>query len=323
MNGAFKWCFIGTGRLANQVAAQITASGWHEIVSVHGHSLEKGEAFARQYGGVAYDDAAKAIAADGVQAVYIVTPHDSHGEFVRLAVSLGKSVLCEKPFTTDARIAEELLSLAQEKGVYVAEAMWTWFAPVANQVKRWLDAGAFGEVREAYASYCASCSRSSVRLFDPNRAGGALLDIGVYPLTYLYRLFGMPVRIACEGVVEDGVDMEEEVDLTFENGGTYRVAVSIRDGSAGEKLRIVGSEASLEIDKFHNASRAELVKRDGGVERFCGDGSFLNEFDRVAEEIRAGLRESAFVPHRATIDVMRIMDECRRQMNLVYPFEKK
>ena len=323
MSDAFKWCFIGTGRLANQVAAQITASGRHEIVSVYGHSFEKGQAFAAQHGGVAYDDAAAAITADGVQGVYIVTPHNSHGDYVRQAIMLGKSVLCEKPFTTDARQAEELLTLAEEKGVYVAEAMWTWFAPVANQVKRWLDDGAFGEIRELSASYRVNIGERGGRLTDPARAGGALLDIGVYPITYLYRLFGMPVKVDCRGVVEDGVDMEEEIELTFADGRTYGASVSMRDANGEEKLRIVGSKASLEMDGFHYASEAELVKGDGSRELFTGDGSLLNEFDRASEEMRAGLRESAYVPHSSTLDVLRIMDECRRQMKLVYPFERK
>ena len=323
MSDAFKWCFIGTGRLANQVAAQITASGRHEIVSVHAHSLEKGQAFAAQYGGVAYGDTAAAITADGVQGVYIVTPHDSHGDYVRQAIMLGKSVLCEKPFTTDAAIAEELLSLAEEKGVYVAEAMWTWFAPVANQVKRWLDDGAFGELRELSASYCVNISARGGRLTDPARAGGALLDIGIYPITYLYRLFGMPVKVDCRGTVEGGVDMGEEIDLTFADGRTHHISVSMCDADGGETLRILGSEASLELDGFHYASRVGLARCDGSSEVFEGDGSLLNEFDRASEEMRAGKTESAYVPHRATLDVLRIMDECRRQMGLVYPFERK
>lgn len=323
MSDAFKWCFIGTGKLARKVAEQIVASGRHEIVSVYGHSLEKGRAFAQQYGGVAYDDAARAITADGVQGVYIVTPHNSHYEYAKLAVSLGKDVLCEKPFTTDADQTQELISLAREKDVYLAEAMWTWFAPVAGQVKRWLDGGAFGEIRELEISYCVNDSMAFSRLTDPLRAGGALLDIGVYPITYLYRLFGNPTGVVCRGTVKNGIDTREEIDLTFADGRTLRAQVAIDDPNGEEKLRIVGSEASLEMGKFHYADAAELVKRDGSVERFEGDGSMLNEFDRASEEMRAGKKESAYVPHQATLDVMRIMDECRRQMGLVYPFEMK
>ena len=322
MSGAFGWCFIGAGKLANQVAREIAATDRHRIVSVYTHSPEKGRKFAAQYGCASFDDAAEAMNADGVQGVYVVTPHSAHYEYVKLALELGKPVLCEKPFTTDAGQAEELFALAREKGVYVAEAMWTWFSPVANRVKRWLDDGEFGEIQEARASYRMEIRPFGRRLTDPNLAGGALLDIGVYPITYLYRLFGNPVKVACNGVVKNGIDMDEEIDLTFEGGRTYRASVSMHRLIPDERISIVGSRASVELRGFHGAHRVTLRRKDGEDEVFTGDGSMRNEFDRAAEEILAGRTQSGFVPPQATIDVMRIMDECRRQMGLVYPFER-
>ena len=322
MEGKFTWCFIGAGRLAGEVAEEILSSGRHEIASVYTHSPEKGRAFAQKHGCVAYDDARAAMTADGVQAVYVVTPHNAHYEYVKLAIELGKSVLCEKPFTTDAAQAEELFSLAREKGVYVAEAMWTWFSPIANQVKRWLDEGAFGELSHVSVSHRVDVRGYAARLTDPNLAGGALLDTGVYPITYLRRLFGNPVKVVCSGVIEDGVDMEEEVDLTFADGRTVRASISMRDGRRIEEVRIAGTKAEMTLKGFHGANAVTLRRADGTQETFAGDGSMLNEFTLAAEEILAGRTQSAYAPMQTTVDVMHILDECRRQMKLVYPFER-
>lgn len=319
---AFRWCFIGAGTLADKVAKEITRSGGHQIVSVYTRRFEKAEAFAKLHGGTAYKTAAEAIAAD-VDGVYVVTPHSNHYEYVKLALELGKPVLCEKAFTTDAKQAEELIRLAEEKGVYLAEAMWTWFSPIANTVKQWLDDGAFGEIQTVVANYHLNSKGYAPRVTDPNRAGGALLDVGVYPIAYLYRLFGNPVKVQCFGVLENGIDLSEDVALTFPNGKTYIASVSIVDYKGLEKFKIIGTDASTSVRFFHRANKAVLKRKHGKNENVRGDGSMTNEFDRAAEEIRSGLTESRFVPHQATLDVMRIMDECRRQMRLIYPFEKE
>lgn len=317
----FKWCFIGTGTLAKKVAKEILASGKHEILSVYTRNLEKGKAFTDQFGGTAYATPEEAMQAEGVQGVYVVTPHSAHYEYTKLAIELGKPVLCEKAFTTDANQAKELFTLAKEKGVYVVEGMWTWFSPVAHQVKKWLDEGAFGEIQKVLLTYHMDVRNYAPRLTDPNLAGGALLDIGVYPITYLYRLFGKPVKVECKGIVESGIDWEEDVYLTFENEKTYLASISMRDMKGLEKLLIEGSEASVHLNWYHLANRVALKKGFFRNEKFTGDGSMLNEFNLVAEEIISGRKESKYVPPQATIDVMEIMDECRRQMNLVYPFE--
>lgn len=318
----FGWCFIGTGRLAYQVAAEILGSGRHRIVSAYSRRVESAWEFTGKFGGGAFETAGEAIGAPGVDGVYVVTPHNAHYEYVKAALELGKSVLCEKPFTTDAGQTRELFELAEEKGVYLAEAMWTWFSPVAQKVKAWLEDGEFGRIESVTANYRLDMRNYATRLTDPARAGGALLDIGVYPITYLYRLFGRPERVVCAGVLEDGIDLEENVDMTFPGGQTYRASVSMREVEGVESFAIDGTKAKIAIPWFHMAGEAKLERKNGPAETFTGDGGYLNEFDVAAKEIRSGARESARVPKRATIDVMEIMDACRRQMGLVYPFEK-
>ena len=320
----FGWCFIGTGTLAGGVAREITASGRHRIVSVCSRRVEKAREFAAAWGGKAFATAEEALAQPGVDGVYIVTPHNHHGAYVRLAVEKGIPVLCEKPFAVTEAEARPLLEAAAQKGVYVTEAMWTWFAPVARQALAWVRDGALGNILSIQVNYHLNVRSYAPRLTDPNLAGGALLDSGVYPLTYVYRLFGMPSSLTCTGVIEGGVDLTDEIDLTFPNGMTAHISLSICDGDGGEVVRIAGDRALLTVDAFHCAREGRLQDAaDPGREQVVtGATTMLNEFDLVAEEIREGLTESRYVPHRATLDVQRLMDECRKQIGLVYPFEK-
>ena len=321
MSNAFRWCFIGTGKLAETVAKEILPSGRHQITAVYTRRIEKGRAFSEKFGGKAYGSAEEAIIADDVDGIYVVTPHNSHYEYVKQALMLGKPVLCEKSFTVDAGQTRELIELARSKEIYLAEAMWTWFNPVSHQVKRWINDGEFGTIRKVTANYHMNSKNYSPRVTDPEMAGGALLDVGVYPITYLYRLFGKPVSIKCTGILSGGIDLKEDVAMTFEDGNTYIASASITDYKGLEHLAVSGDKAKLSIWWFHFARKAVLKRKSGRRETFTGKGGYLNEFDCVAGEIREGLKESRLVPLRCTLDVMEIMDECRRQMGLVYPFE--
>lgn len=318
---AFNWCFIGTGTLAKIVAKTILPSGRHTITAVYTRNIQKCREFTDKYGGTPYESAQDAICAPDVDGVYVVTPHTSHFQYAKLALSLGKPVLCEKPITVTAPEAAELFALAQEKGVYLAEAMWTWFSPVAQKVRQWYNAGELGEITKAHARYHIRSMGYAARVTDPNLAGGALLDIGIYPIAYLYRLFGQPEEIQCTGRLKGGIDLGEEVTMTFANGLTATASVSMCDFKGLEKVYLDGSKGRIKYYFFHNAGRVKLVRKGGGSETFKADGGYLNEFDAAAGEMRAGLTQSPLVPPGATIDVMTILDECRRQMGLVYPFE--
>ena len=321
MTRSFGWCFIGTGRLAETVAGEILSNG-HRIVSVYSRTYERAAAFAARHGAEVYTTPEAAMTAAGVEGVYIVTPHSSHAEYAETAIRLGVPVFCEKPFTVRAEEAEDLFRLAAEKHVYAAEAMWTWFAPPARAVKAWSDSGRLGDIQTVNISYCASVMHDTSRLTDPMAAGGALLDIGVYPLTYLYRLFGEPVSVTCQGVLKNGVDVSDTIDVVYD-GFRCHVEVSMCDDTYGEKLQIRGSEADICIDQYHNAGQVKLLFHNGMEEIYTGITDYLTEFDIAADEIRGGLISSVLVPPEATIAVMKIMDACRRQMRLVYPFERQ
>ena len=318
----FGWCFIGTGKLAMQVAAQISANGKHKIVSCFTRSFDKAKAFAEKFGATAFESAEEAITADGVEGVYIVTTHNAHYRYAKLALELKKPVLCEKAFTVTAKETEELVELSRKNGVYLAEAMWTWFSPTANKVKEWVDDGEIGKITDAKFTYHMKSIKYAPRIADPKRAGGALLDITVYPITYAYRLFGYPVSIESVGKVQNGVDLCEDITLTFTNGAKAWISASIVDMKGFEKMRICGDKGEIKAFLYHCMNGATLNKKGERKKKFRGDGprinSYRDEFDAAAIEIRAGLTESKFVPQKATVDVMRIMDEVRRQIGLEY-----
>lgn len=317
----FGWCFIGTGKLAGQVAQQLAGTR-HKIVSCYTRNFENAKAFAASVGAEAYEEAADAITAPGVDGVYVVTPHNAHFRFAKLALELGKPVLCEKSFTVTARETEELIALARENGVYLAEAMWTWFSPAANQVKAWVDGGAIGDVTGADFTY-HMISRYGGRTTDPRRAGGALLNITVYPITYAYRLFGYPEKILATGVIAGGVDQSEEIEMVFPGGIRCHISASAVDKKGFEKMTIRGSRGKIKALLYHALNRATLRKGLLGRTVFKGPGglfnSYVTEFDIAAREIREGLTESKMVPLQATYDVMKIMDTIRGQIGLEYP----
>ena len=323
MSNEFNWAFIGSGTLAKQVAKEITASGRHKIAAVYTRNPEKCAAFANQYDAFPAASAEEAMTRSDVDGVYIVTPHTSHAEYALQALELSKPVLCEKPITTDAKKAKEIIQRSREKGIYFTEAMWTWFSPIANQVKKWMDDGEYGDIESFSMTYHLKSINFAPRLSDPSLAGGALLDIGIYPLTYVYRLLGKPLSIQCKGNLRGGIDTDEEILLTYPGGKTCKISVSMLDYKGLEILRIRGTKAKTKLLFYHMANSVKLCRYQGRNEKLKASGRMLNEFDLVASEIREGLKESRYVPHQATLDVMELMDECRRQMGLVYPFERE
>ena len=319
----FRWCFIGAGDLARTVANQLNKSGRHEVVSVYTRNYEKGLAFAEKHGGKAYPTPEEAIMADGVDGVYIVTPHSSHYKYAKMSLELGKPVFCEKAFTVTSKETDELIALAKEKNIYLCEAMWTWFSESANKTKEWIDADKIGRVHSADFTYHVRTIDRKGRHTDPKRAGGALLDITIYPITYVYRLWGTPAKIESVGVIKEGIDHSEKIVFTYADGFKVNISASIADFKGLEKMSIKGENGEIKAPFYHCANGVTYKKSLFKKETFKGNGpkfnTYLDEFDAVAEDIRAGRTESEMVPLKATSDVMHILDKIREQIGLEYP----
>ena len=316
----FRWAYIGSGSIAKSTAMNIK-KGNHKIVSVYSRTYSKAKEFAEKYGATVCADYESAVNRDDVDGVYIATPHTSHVEYAVKAMKMGKPVLCEKPVGVSVKDVDILINTAKETDTYFCEAMWTWFSPVALKVKEWVQSGEIGEIMDVTINYAfpgIMMSKDS-RVLTPETAGGALLDIGIYPITYCYNLFGVPKGIKCDGEIKDGIDIAETVVLDY---GSFKCTLNMSLCKLKENCKITGTKGSINLPTFfHMASKATLKK---GIRRkvFRGKTDYLTEFNCVAEEIRQGKKGSSYIPFEATRECMKIMDECRKQMKLVYPFER-
>lgn len=316
----FRWAYIGSGNIANSTAKEIV-KGNHVITSVYGRNFDKAIDFANKYNAQAFDNFDKAVARDDVDGVYIATPHTSHVDYAVRAMELGEPVLCEKPVGVTTKDVDILIDTAKRTQVYFCEAMWTWFSDVALKVKEWVDTKAIGEIKDVTINYAFPgilMSKNS-RVLTPSTAGGALLDIGIYPITYCYNLFGIPKNITCKGTLRNGIDIKETVVLEYD---TFKCTLNMSLCTLKEDCLIKGNAGEISLPVFFHMASKAILKNKNGKTVFNGKTDYLTEFTRAAEEIRAGKTESEYIPFSATRACMEIMDECRRQMNLIYPFEK-
>lgn len=314
----FGWAYLGCGGIAHITATEVVQGGAGRIVSAWNRTPEKATAFVEKFGGTAYPTAEEAILAPGVEGVYIAVNPNMHAELIRLCVKHRKPVLCEKPFTVNAAEAEDILACAKAAGVYVSEAMWTWHNQTALTVRRWLRDGRIGDVKRVYCCFAPDL-RGNARLWDPAMIGGSLLDIGVYNIRYCYELFGLPERIACtDGELVGGVDAHEKVVMRYP-GFTAELDIGIDLGKP-EILEIEGTKGVIRVPDFHEASAATL---EADIPERFEDPSlhYAVQFAKVGEEIREGLTSGRNITAQSTIDVMRLMDECREQLGLRYPYE--
>ena len=318
----FGWAYLGTGGIANTTAGELLKAGEGYIAACWNRTREKAEKFAETYCGTVYDTPEEAILDPNVEGVYIALTANLHADFLRRCIELGKPVLCEKPFTVNAAQAEAVFAFARERGVYAAEAMWTWHNAVARQVRYWVQSGAVGKIKRVYCTYSFPMLKSPYkkpRHTSPELIGGALLDTGVYGLRYCYELFGMPQAIHCEGRVEGGIDLGETVTLDY--GEFQADFLFSRDQNHGETFEITGDLGSISVPMYHCARKAKLTGIQSG--KIKDKNSLFGEmFRHTAQEIRSGDPEPKIITQQSTIDVMQIMDECRRQMGLKYPCEE-
>lgn len=316
----FGWAIIGCGKMAETAVKELNKSNAGRIVAVWNRTRARAEKFAKKFGGKVFDSAEDAIKAEGVDCVYIATTHDMHAHFSKVAINLGVPVLCEKPMAVNFSQAQEVFSLAKERGVYLAEAMWTWHNPVSIKVKSWITEGKIGRIKSVKASFAFPICKMSKnpRLTSPKLAGGALLDIGIYPVRYVYELFGTPLKTECSGDI-NGVDYEENIKMHY-NGFIAGIFVSMKR-LRGEKIVIDGENGKITVSVYHKASKAKLKGKNR--ETFKNKALlYALQFEHTSEDITAGRKFSPFNPAEKTLETMKILDECRAQMQLKYPFEK-
>ncbi|MNO37108.1 1,5-anhydro-D-fructose reductase [compost metagenome] len=322
-----KWGIVGTGTIAEKFARDLRYVSNGEGVAVGSRNYESAAQFADRLGlPRAYGSYDKLFADPDVEAVYIATPHPYHKENVAAALQAGKAVLCEKPFTVNSAELEGLIALAKEKNTFLMEAMWTRFLPPITKVREWLEAGRIGEVQLVKAEFgFRSDWNPQGRLLNPELGGGALLDIGIYPVSFASMLLGAkPDHImSTVQIGQTGVDEHFSLLLDYGEGKSASLHGAIRlELSNG--VHIHGTKGIIRIPSFLNSKEATLQVYGEGEELFK-DGRESEGYAYEAEEVGRclieGLKESPLMTLKESLEIMRLLDQIRKQWGLRYPFE--
>jgi predicted dehydrogenase len=261
-----------------------------------------------------------------IDAVYVATPHPQHVANTLLALNAGKPVLCEKPFAVNAIEAQTMVAAAIDNGVALLEAMWTRFLPHIAQVRELLSIGVIGQVINVEADHGQYLIDSkNPRLTEPSMAGGALLDLGIYPVSFAHMVLGAPARITATGVLtEKGVDSQTSAILDYDNGAQAVITTTLISGTPC-RATIAGTLGRIEIDgTFYSPANMRLIMRDGTTTEYPNTykGHGLREQAAELERlVRNAEIESPLLTHKMSIEVMQTLDEIRNRIGLRYPFE--
>ncbi len=322
---ALRWGLIGTGWIAARFADDLRLLPGADIVAVGSRAQATADAFADRFGIAHRHHSYEALVADDdVQAVYVSTPHPGHHDAAMAAIQAGKHVLCEKPFTMDAAQARSLVDAARDRGVFLMEAMWTRFLPHIVALRAQLSAGRLGDVRMVIADHSQWFARDPAhRLFAPELGGGALLDLGIYPVSFSSMIFGTPTKItAVSDPAFTGVDAQTSMLLQHE-GGRQSVLTTTLEVAGPNRAAVMGTDARIEVENYWlGPSRFTLTPREGDPEVVApaepGNG-LRHQAAEVARCVAAGMLESSIMPLPETVAIMGTLDEVRRQIGLTYP----
>lgn len=310
VDAPLRWGVIGTGSIARTFAGDLALSGVGVVAAVGSRSVETARSFADRVGAQRAHGSYEALVADdGVDCVYVATPHPMHHANARLALEHGKPVLVEKAFTMTADEARDLVALARDRGLFLMEAMWTRFLPHVRALRELVAAGALGELVAVYADHGQwfELDRAS-RLFDPALGGGALLDLGVYPVSFASMLLGPPSRVTA--VLDDlftGVDGQASMSFSYESGA-HSVLTCTSRAKTATRASVIGVDARVEIDgDFYAPTAFTVVPRKGEptVHRFETRGRGLHyEAAEVARCLAEGESESREMSLDETVSIM-------------------
>jgi len=316
---------LGTGFIATKFseAAQVTDSLLYGVAS---RSLEKSELFRKKYDFVkAYGSYEELLEDPNIDCVYIALPHGMHFEWLNKCIDHKKNVLCEKSFTLNHKEAEIIYKRAQENGLFIMEAMWTRFLPTIQEVKKAINQGEIGMITKIEANFGFHKGQTiSERLLNPVLGGGALLDIGIYPITLANLILGAPLKIQSKAVFHDtGIDLSNQIVYHYANAVAYLDSSFVEDISTD--AYIYGTKGMIKIPGFF-ATEEALVFDDRGVlqreivHRHKKNGMEY-EINEVIHCLQENLISSKVMSPSTSIEILRQMDEIRQSWNLKYPGE--
>ncbi len=309
-----RWGILGTGGIAHTFASDLQLTDSGVVSAVGSRSQASANRFADAHDIPAAHPSYAALVADpDVDVIYVATPHPMHRDNAILALEAGKPVLVEKPFAMNASEAREIVSVARARGLFAMEAMWTRFLPHMAVVRDWLAEGHLGAVLTVTADHGQWFAQDrESRLFAPELGGGALLDLGIYPVSFAAMVLGTPDRILALGdPAFTGVDAQTSMLFGYA-GGAQAVLTCTLAARSATRAAIVGADARIEIDgDFYAPTAVTLVPREGEPTRVAAahEGRGLrHQADEVARCLAAGERESPLMGLDETIAIMETMD---------------
>jgi predicted dehydrogenase len=332
---ATRWGILAPGRIARTFTRDLRLVPGAEVAAVGSRSLERATAFAQEHGiARAHGSYAALLADPGVDAVYVASPHALHLEHVSAALEAGKHVLCEKPLTLRAADAERLFDLALRHDRLLVEGMWTACHPVVREVRRRLRAGEFGTPRQLHAELGFVVDAVPTdRLLDVALGAGALLDMGIYPLTFAHLLLGEAEQLTATAVrSESGVDLDIAVAGRYPGGAVATLTASMTSWSS-RRAEIATDRGRLVLEDFHHPTAATYTPTAVGgtnddderggpqpvdvLEPVIGRG-YAHEAIEFQRCLAEGLRESPLLPRDQTLTILRQMDDLRAQVGVRY-----
>src|SRR4051794_3095279 len=318
-----RWGVVGPGRIADRVAPDFALVPGAELVAVASRSAERAAGFAARHGIARTHDSYAAIVADpGVDALYIATPHPQHRAIALAALRAGKAVLVEKAFTVTPAATREIAAVAAETGAFAMEGMWTRFQPAVVRMRELIADGAVGEVRSVVADLGVRPPVDPAdRFYNPEIGGGALFDVGVYPISFAQMVLGVPEAVAVTGsLAATGADVEEAVQLGFPGGRSAALFSSIIPPSPGQ-ARVFGTAGWIDVPpRFHHPDTIVLHRAGAEPETITAPhvgGGYCHELVEVTEGLATGRRESAVLPLADTIAVQDVMAEVADRLGMV------
>lgn len=327
MQQKLKVGILGAGHIAQKMATTLMGMKEAELYAVAARELSRAEQFANEFHAQKAYGNYEALADDpDIDLIYIATPHSHHFEPARMCLLKGKPVLCEKAFTANAREAEELIRIAQEKQVFLAEAIWTRYMPFSRTIRELTESGIIGKPMMLTASlgYPIAHKERIVRL---ELCGGALYDLGVYPINFALMTFGNDLEKITSTCVknETGVDMQNSITFTYRDG---RMAVMQTTAfCASDRQGIIsGDKGYLVIDNINNPQQAVVYNTDHQeTARYTCPPQitgFEYQVQEAAEAIRRGAIEPASMPHAETLRVMQMLDSLRQEWGIRFPMDE-
>ncbi|MFO6422801.1 Gfo/Idh/MocA family protein [Motilimonas sp. KMU-193] len=327
----FNWGMIATGNIATQFANAINQTEHAHLSSVYSRTLAKAKSFAKAHNASHYfDDLALMLADSNLDIVYIASPHPFHYSQAKACIMAGKSVLCEKPICINQQQAAELFALAEQHQVLLMEAMMIPQFPAFATLQQLIESGELGQVKSIQAGMGFAAERDwSNRVFNPELGGGALLDVGIYPLTFAYLLCNSEVNQISSQVEKapTGVDMQTQINMAFQCGVLASLSCSVGHYIPCQ-ARVLGEQAMAEIDNFSFApTEIKILDKTGSLIKtipcpYQGDAYEL-EVKHIQTCLEQGLLQSPLMPTKHSLAVLGLMDKLRQQWQLRYPGEQE